>query len=95
MPADEIVEVVARVAISAVAEVGAQLIFNRYVARYFHGVGRRAIAVSTLGKIRIPSSLRESPDGSKPRPKPSDWVALVAGILVWSGAAALTIWALL
>jgi hypothetical protein len=58
-------------------------IFSRHSARFFHGVGRRAVAVSTLGAKRIPSSLRIVPEGSRAKPRRSDWLALWIGVLVW------------
>jgi hypothetical protein len=87
MPLDELAEIGAEAAFRLVAEVP-QLIFNRHVARYFHGVGRRAIAVVTIGRIKIPSSLRIVPRGQKPKPRPPDWWALIVGILIWFAAAA-------
>lgn len=58
-------------------------IFSRHTARFFHGIGRRVIAIATLGRKRIPSSLRAVPKGSRPRPRRSDWLALWTGILFW------------
>lgn len=58
-------------------------IFSRHTARFFHGVGRRVIAILTLGRIRIPSSLRAVPRGVSARPRRSDWLALWVGILFW------------
>ncbi|MDV5825187.1 hypothetical protein [Sphingobium naphthae] len=58
-------------------------IFSRHSARFFHGVGRRVIAVVTLGGKRIPSSLRSVPKGASARPRRSDWLALWTGILFW------------
>ena len=58
-------------------------IFSRHSARFFHGIGRRAVAVSTLGAKRIPSSLRIVPKGSRAKPRRSDWLALWIGVLVW------------
>jgi hypothetical protein len=61
-------------------ELTAEFIFSRHGARYFHGIGRRVIAVVTLGRKRIPSSLRQVPKGSMPKPRSSDWLALFVGI---------------
>ena len=58
-------------------------VFSRHTARFFHGVGRRLIAVATFGAKRIPSSLRVVPKGSHPKPRRSDWLALWVGILSW------------
>jgi hypothetical protein len=82
MPAEELVELGAKIALRAVSEFP-QLIFNRHVARYFHGIGRRLIALLTLGKVRIPSSLRIVPDGQAPKPRRNDWIALGVGIGTW------------
>jgi hypothetical protein len=85
MPLDEVAgEVLGFVGRLAV-EAAADHIFSRHTARFFHGVGRRLIAVATLGKVRIPSSLRDVVDGQQPKPRASDWVALGIGILVWVG----------
>lgn len=58
-------------------------IFSGPTARFFHGVGRRSIAILTLGRWRIPSSLRTAPRGQRPRPRRNDWLALLVGILLW------------
>jgi hypothetical protein len=58
-------------------------IFSRHTARFFHGVGRRVITILTLGRTRIPSSLRTVPKGVSARPRRSDWLALWVGILFW------------
>lgn len=58
-------------------------IFSRHTARFFHGVGRRLIAMLTLGRMRIPTSLRTVPKGVSARPRRSDWLALWVGILFW------------
>lgn len=58
-------------------------IFSRHTARFFHGVGRRLIAMLTLGRTRIPTSLRTVPKGVSARPRRSDWLALWIGILFW------------
>lgn len=58
-------------------------IFSRHTARFFHGVGRRVIAVATVGRTRIPSSLRTVPKGVSARPRRSDWLALWVGIALW------------
>lgn len=60
-------------------------IFSGPTARFFHGMGRRAVAVATLGRWRIPSSLRRVPRGTRPRPRRSDWMALVIGVMLWIG----------
>ncbi len=83
MPSEQLVEFAAKLALRAVVNVP-ELIFNKYVARYFHGVGRHMIMLLTLRSVRIPSSLRMVPKGQKPKPKPSDWLALVVGVLTWS-----------
>jgi hypothetical protein len=85
MPLDELTEIGVEVAFRVVAEVP-QLIFNKHVARYFHGVGRRAITVATFGKIKISSSLRIAPKGQKPKPRRQDWWALGVGIGIWFAA---------
>jgi hypothetical protein len=72
----EAVAFVGRVAV----ELTAEFIFSRHGARYFHGIGRRVIAIVTFGRKRIPSSLRQVPAGMKPTPRSSDWLALVVGI---------------
>ena len=79
VPEEAIGEAVAfagRVAI----ELTAEFIFSKHGARYFHGIGRRVIAVATIGKKRIPSSLRRVPKGTHPKPRRSDWAALYVGI---------------
>lgn len=58
-------------------------VFSRHSARFFHGVGRRLIAVATIGRLRIPSSLRVVPKGQSARPHVSDWLALGIGVLGW------------
>jgi type VI protein secretion system component VasF len=58
-------------------------IFSRHTARFFHGIGRRLIAMLTLGRARIPTSLRTVPKGMSARPRRSDWLALWVGILFW------------
>ncbi len=58
-------------------------IFSASTARFFHGVGRRAIAAATFGTVRIPSSLRIVPRGAHARPRRSDWLALWAGVAIW------------
>lgn len=92
MPSDELVEFAAKLAFRAVVNVP-ELVFNKYVARYFHSVGRYAIMITTFGFVRIPSSLRMVPQGTRPKPTLQDWLALFAGIAVWCGAVALVIWA--
>lgn len=57
--------------------------FSGYTARFFHGLGRRSIAVATWGRIRIPSSLRTVPCGVRARPPRSDWLALWIGVAIW------------
>jgi hypothetical protein len=91
MPIDEIVEGIAFTgrlvggALDALSAAGmvAEHVFSGHTARFFHGVGRRVIAVVTFGTKRIPTSLRVVPKGSHPRPRRSDWLALWTGILVW------------
>jgi hypothetical protein len=87
MPADELVEIAAKVAFRVALNVP-ELVFNKYVARYFHGVGRHVIMLATFGKLHIPSSLRMVPEGTKPKPTARDCVALFAGILTWGVSAA-------
>ncbi|MDO7835887.1 hypothetical protein Q4610_12610 [Sphingobium sp. HBC34] len=58
-------------------------VFSRHTARFFHGVGRRLVAVATLGGKRIPSSLRTVPRGVSARPCRSDWLALWVGVVGW------------
>ncbi len=95
MPADELlgeaVSFVGRVAVEFTAE----FIFSKHGARYFHSIGRFAIAAVTFGGKRIPSSLRVIPKGTKPKPTPSDWVALFTGIGIWLAAVAGVVWAFL
>ncbi|MFZ2995726.1 hypothetical protein [Sphingobium sp.] len=79
----EVLGVVVRHAGGFMVDMAAQHIFSRYTARFFHGVGRRVIAVLTLGRKRIPSSLRMVPKGAKPKPRGSDWLALWTGIAFW------------
>lgn len=81
--AGEAAELVIRHAGGMIVEVTVNHIFSRHTARFFHGVGRRVIAVATIGKKRIPSSLRAAPKGIHPRPRRSDWLALWTGVLSW------------
>jgi hypothetical protein len=83
MPLDELAELGADLVVRAVGTVP-ELIFNRHVARYFHGIGRRVISILTLGQTRIPSSLRDVTEGTKPEPTIGDWISLVAGIAVFA-----------
>ncbi|MET0248537.1 MAG: hypothetical protein ABW164_02280 [Sphingobium sp.] len=91
MPIDDIVDAVAFAgrAIAGVAnglataETVLSHVFSGHSARFFHGVGRRLLAVVTLGGVRIPSSLRRVPVGAGAKPRRSDWVALWTGILFW------------
>jgi hypothetical protein len=83
----EAVAFVGRVAV----ELTAEFIFSRHGARYFHGIGRRVIAVATLGGKRIPSSLRQVPKGARPKPRRSDWWALFVGIGTFVAAIAAVI----
>lgn len=76
----------------AVADVALEFVFSKHGARYFHGIGRHVIAIITLGQLRIPSSLRQVPKGTKPKPNPSDWVALFVGIAVFGLSASAVIW---
>ena len=62
-------------------------IFSKYGARYFHGIGRRVIAVITFGNRRIPSSLRQAPKGASAKPRCSDWLALYVGIATFIASA--------
>ncbi|BBF68525.1 MULTISPECIES: hypothetical protein [Sphingomonadaceae] len=87
---DEIGEVVVDVAGAVLRHAGGFVVdltvdhvFSRHTARFFHGVGRRLIAVVTVGRCRIPSSLRTVPKGVSARPRRSDWLALWVGILSW------------
>lgn len=66
-----------------VVDVVVEGIFAGGTARFFHGVGRRAIALTTLGKVRIPSSLRVVPRSSRAAPRRSDWFALWVGTAIW------------
>jgi hypothetical protein len=97
MPIEEIVSAVAEVVVEHVGgslvEYGAQFLFSGSGGRYFHGIGRRVIALATLGRTRIPSSLRIVPKGTKPKPRRSDWAALFVGIFVWVAAIAGVIFA--
>ena len=68
-----------------IADIALGYVFSGYTARFFHGVGRRSIAIATLGRIRIPSSLRTAPRGVRPRPRRSDWLALWIGVAIWFG----------
>ncbi|HUD90267.1 hypothetical protein [Sphingobium sp.] len=79
----DVAGVVLRHAGGLVVDLTVDHVFSRHTARFFHGVGRRVIAVSTLGGKRIPSSLRTVPKGSQARPRRSDWLALWVGILFW------------
>ncbi|WP_242127632.1 hypothetical protein [Sphingobium sp. Sx8-8] len=63
-----------------VADLALDYIFSRHTPRLFHGIGRRTIAIATLGRKRIPSSLRVVPRGMKPRPRRNDWLALWVGV---------------
>ncbi|MEK6637118.1 MAG: hypothetical protein AABY88_03440 [Pseudomonadota bacterium] len=72
-----------------------KFIYSRRVARYFHGIGRHVIALATLGRVRIPTSLRVIPKGVKPKPRRSDWVALWVGVGIWVAGMAILIWAVL
>jgi hypothetical protein len=83
MPLDELAELGAELVFRAVGTVP-ELIFNRHVARYFHGIGRRVIAILTLGQIRISSSLRVATEGTKPEPTIADWISLIVGITVFA-----------
>jgi hypothetical protein len=93
MPAEELIEIGAKLAFRAAINVP-ELVFNKYVARYFHGVGRHVIMLLSLGFVRIPSSLRMVPKGMKPKPTAQDWIALIAGILTWGASAATVFFAL-
>lgn len=89
---------VARHAGGFVVDLASGYVFSGHAARFFHGIGRRSIAVTTWGRIRIPSSLRSVPRGVRPRPRRSDWLALWIGIAIWAGlflALCLAAWALL
>jgi hypothetical protein len=86
MPAEEIGEFVINMAANVVIEFVPQLVFNRFVARYFHGIGRHAIALASFGQWRIPSSLRVVAPGAKAKPNGQDWFALCVGIVVWGAS---------
>jgi hypothetical protein len=91
VPADEVLgEVAAFIGRNAVGLVS-ELVFSKYGARYFHGIGRRIIALGTLGRVRIQSSLRQVPKGERPKPGINDWLALFTGVAVWLGSAGATI----
>ncbi len=95
---DDAVEFAGRLAINVAGsaiELAYEFIFSKYGARYFHGIGRHVIAVVTLGQKRIPSSLRQFPKGSVPKPKSSDWLALYVGIATFVAAAGAVIFAFL
>ncbi|EQB31252.1 hypothetical protein [Sphingobium ummariense] len=87
MPIDdavgEAVGFIVRQAGGLVVDLTVEHVFSRHTARFFHGVGRRVIAAATLGRKRIPSSLRTIPVGTHPRPRPADWWALWVGIGSW------------
>lgn len=91
MPIDEIAEAVGGAIIRQVGgfvvELTVEHVFSRHTARFFHGVGRRGLAVITLGLWRIPSSLRVVSLGSSPRPTFGDWFALIFGVLLWTAIA--------
>lgn len=89
MVADEIAELAVKVAFNVAVEFVPQLIFNKYVARYFHGVGRFVIMALSLGFWRIPSSLRVVQKGTKAKPTAQDWIALLVGIATWTASAVL------
>lgn len=99
MPVEVIIEAVTEhfigPAVEAAVDLVASNLFRSWLARYFHGIGRRLIAVATLGKKQIPSSLRIVPKGTQPKPRPSDWLALWVGLMVWTLCAGLTIGALI
>ncbi|HSX56550.1 MAG TPA: hypothetical protein VLG14_14690 [Sphingomonas sp.] len=78
-----------------IVDLAVAYVFSGHTARFFHGVGRRSIAVATWGRIRIPSSLRTVPRGVRPRPRRSDWLALWIGVAIWFSlflALCLTAW---
>lgn len=87
MPIDELVGDFAGHVIGEVAgwtvELVAEQIFSRYTARFFHSIGRRVIAIASLGGKRIPSSLRVVPAGTHPKPTTADWFALWVGVASW------------
>jgi hypothetical protein len=91
---DEVVEGVVRFAGRATVSVALEFVFSKHGARYFHGIGRHFIAIVSLGKVRIPSSLRQVPKGTKPKPTAKDWIALIVGILIGCASAALVFFAL-
>lgn len=74
---------VARHAGGFVVDLAYAYVFSGHTARFFHGLGRRSIAIATWGRIRIPSSLRTVPPGVHPRPRRSDWLALWIGVAIW------------
>ncbi len=107
MPIDEIIgeavgeavkhtaRFIGNVATDVAAQSVSKLIYSGRVARYFHGIGRLVIAFATLGRVRIPTSLRVVPKGVTPKPRRSDWVALLVGIGIWVVGMAALIWAIL
>ncbi|MFX4087799.1 hypothetical protein ACKU27_22190 [Sphingobium yanoikuyae] len=99
MPVDEIGEIafraagfVAREAAGLVVDIAVDYIFSRHTPRLFHAIGRRTIAIATLGRKRIPSSLRVIPKGMVPRPRRSDWLALWVGVATSIGLVAAAIY---
>lgn len=87
---DDVAEAVGEVAGAVLHQAGGLVvdvvidgIFAGGTARFFHGLGRRAIAATTFGSVRIPSSLRVVPRGAAARPRRSDWIALWVGIAIW------------
>lgn len=95
MPVDDLVgEVVGSVAGEVAGwavDLVTEQLFSRYTARFFHGVGRRVIAVATFGRKRIPSSLRIVPAGTRPQPDWQDRAALWVGIVSWIILAAILV----
>lgn len=79
----DVAGVVLRHAGGLVVDLTTEHVFSRHTSRFFHGVGRRVIAIATLGRKRIPSSLRIVPKGARARPRRADWLALWTGILFW------------
>lgn len=86
---------IGNIAIDAATQSVSKFVYSGRVARYFHGIGRHVIAFSTLGRVRIPTSLRIVPKGVTPKPRRSDWVALWVGVGIWLIGMAALIWAIL
>lgn len=98
MPLDDIADMVGGAVIrhagGLVVDLTVEHVFSGYTARFFHGVGRRTLALVTIGRWRIPSSLRTVPVGARARPRRNDWIALGVGVAIW-GALAIAVGLLL